>query len=844
MTTTELMAHLAGQGFTLAPEGADIRIRPSSRLTPELRSEIRNHKSELLALITGQVCAGPSPQLEDVKATAPVRSFEPSSHTNVTLLTDATASGDESASPPIGNGHAYEFRLWERSMGRVCDDVFSFDCETTRIDDVQPWATPEYVLGVAFDGRQGYYVHRHDVAAFFGAHESVSFALHNAAFDLAVIHALAPQIDIYDRVEKNLVWDTQLLHRLYVLGDEGHAARGKGESTLDHCANRYLKINLPKDVTDSNGEPVRLSYAKWLNRPVQEIEQVYLEYLAKDAIVTRLLCEELRQLLDRMLAVHHDVWGFVSPEWLTNQVHRWGPQTHHIQLRASIVLKEITANGLHLDVARRTELAQALEVVLTKKREALQEFDYRPGGKGSANCLQEIMKRLEAEHAEVMFHRTANNKYSTTAEDLQDLADTVPFVRLLLEYRETAKLLSSFVNKMGKHVLHPSFNVLARTGRTTSFGDINAQNLPTDDMVRSCFVPSPGNVFLDADYKTIELATLAQACVGQFGLDSRMAAAINAGQDLHNLVAGRVLNKPVPEVTKDERKKAKPINFGKPGGMGDATMKQYAMASYGIHLDDQEVAALSSAWFDLFPEMRDFLADTNKTPQELAALLNLTPSSHYEHTGDPRFVRHPENAGRETEPDFFLGCMLMKTVKSPNPETVQGKPYSPADLDYFWSHLEAKMAMLTSPFRKEILARRPSVRLQREVMSLVGRASVFTFTGRLRANATYCARHNTVFQGLAADGAKLALWRLWRAGYRIANFIHDQVLIEVPSDSDLKQHAERICSLMIEGMRAVVPDIRVEVSFAATDRWYKDAEAVFDEAHKRLLLWQPKPASA
>jgi hypothetical protein len=75
--------------------------------------------------------------------------------------------------------------------------------------------------------------------------------------------------------------------------------------------------------------------------------------------------------------------------------------------------------------------------------------------------------------------------------------------------------------------------------------------------------------------------------------------------------------------------------------------------------------------------------------------------------------------------------------------------------------------------------------LQRAALSLVDREPVFTLTGRLRANASYCARHNTVFQGLAADGAKLALWLLWRAGYRIVNFIHDEVLIEIPVDSRL-----------------------------------------------------------
>ena len=104
-----------------------------------------------------------------------------------------------------------------------------------------------------------------------------------------------------------------------------------------------------------------------------------------------------------------------------------------------------------------------------------------------------------------------------------------------------------------------------------------------------------------------------------------------------------------------------------------------------------------------------------------------------------------------------------------------------------------------------------------------------TFSGRIRAKASYCVQHNTLFQGLAADGAKLALWRLWRAGYRIVNFVHDEVLIEVPANSDLRYHAENIRRIMIEAMREVVPDVRIDVEYAAMDRWHKKAKAVHDD---------------
>ena len=83
------------------------------------------------------------------------------------------------------------------------------------------------------------------------------------------------------------------------------------------------------------------------------------------------------------------------------------------------------------------------------------------------------------------------------------------------------------------------------------------------------------------------------------------------------------------------------------------------------------------------------------------------------------------------------------------------------------------------------------------------------------------------------------MWELWRAGYRIVNEIHDQFLIEVPADSDLKEHAERIRKIMIEGMRMVVPDVKIDVSYAATNRWHKDAEAVYNDDQSQLLIWKP-----
>src|SRR2546423_5707488 len=122
------------------------------------------------------------------------------------------------------NKEEWTFDVWKPSLGRVFSQNLAFDCETTKIDEERPWLIPAYVLGAAVDGKQGYFVQRKDVGAFFQVHKDSRIIFHNASFDLAVIHALASEIDIYSRVDEDLVWDTQLLHRLYVLGTEGHTA--------------------------------------------------------------------------------------------------------------------------------------------------------------------------------------------------------------------------------------------------------------------------------------------------------------------------------------------------------------------------------------------------------------------------------------------------------------------------------------------------------------------------------------------------------------------------------------------------------------------------------------------
>jgi hypothetical protein len=738
----------------------------------------------------------------------------------------------------------YPFVPWRPELGKVMTRKFAFDTETTLIDETRPWMTPAYVLGAAFDGTRGVFVPRDRVAAFFQAHDGLPFICHNTAFDLKVVHHLAPELDVYKAVDENRVWDTMLLHQLLALATNGTVAGGKGQATLERLAEKFLGFKLPKGAKDADGDEVRLSYAKWLHQPLNEITQPYLHYLALDVIATHRVYVRLRRALARVLRASRGTWGFVSNGWLREQVRKWGPQTHHIQLKAAVALDAISAPGLHIDEAERGPLAAKLSDETDRLRKELAGHGFLPDGKGSDKALQGIIERTVARTPGLQWPRTAGEKkYATGKDVLQDMAAHVPFVEVLLQHRATSKLRSTFVDKLTAGVIHPRFRTLTRTGRTSSYGQLNVQNLPRAAGVRECFLPSPGHVFLAADYSTIELVTLAQSCEAQFGLESGMAAAIRDGRDLHRLLAARVTGKRPEDVTKDERDKAKPINFGKPGGMGEARLKSYAKASYNQVLSDDEVKSLADAWFAEFPEMREFLRDEREAVWgRTAEALGLTAEDHARLTGDRRFLWHATPASARM-PNKFLGAMALKAAADPRPARWRdGQPYPESDLAYFWAKLDAVKEQLHKTVRVSVAKREACYPLKRAVRSFCDRAGVFTLTGRLRAKTGYCQRHNTVFQGLAADGAKLALWKLWRAGLRVVNFVHDEFIVEVREDSDLTAAAAQVEALMVAGMREVVPDLPVKVECAAMQRWSKKAKPKFD-AEERLVVWEPKAAS-
>ena len=105
-----------------------------------------------------------------------------------------------------------------------------------------------------------------------------------------------------------------------------------------------------------------------------------------------------------------------------------------------------------------------------------------------------------------------------------------------------------------------------------------------------------------------------------------------------------------------------------------------------------------------------------------------------------------------------------------------------------------------------------------------------TITGRIQSKATYCQARNSRFQGLACDGAKLALFELFKRKIRVVAFIHDEIVIEVPEDSDYRSRRDELMEVMKTSMQQVVPDVEIGVHCnGVMKHWSKEVENEYED---------------
>lgn len=274
------------------------------------------------------------------------------------------------------------------------------------------------------------------------------------------------------------------------------------------------------------------------------------------------------------------------------------------------VLADMEMEGIALDTDFLVAMSDELSIRLNEIEKRVQEAVGEPFNLNSPQQLSAaLFERLQLEPPERK--KTASGYYSTAAGVLEALSGKHPVVDLVLEYRELSKLKSTYLDALPLQVnpvtgrVHTSYNQTGSvTGRIAS-SDPNLQNIPIRTelgrQVRHAFIASPGHVLLGVDYSQVELRIVAH-----IANDKAMLAAFQAGQDIHAATAAAIYSVPLDKVTKDQRRRAKAINFGLIYGMSAFGLTRYT------DLTLAESEDFVQAYFLQFPGVKSYLDGVRK----------------------------------------------------------------------------------------------------------------------------------------------------------------------------------------------------------------------------------------
>jgi len=269
------------------------------------------------------------------------------------------------------------------------------------------------------------------------------------------------------------------------------------------------------------------------------------------------------------------------------------------------VLVRMEQAGILIDVP----LLQQMSVEFEKRIQTLAQEIYRwvgyPFNLDSPRQLSDaLFGKLQLPTADVP--RTGTGMYSTSSEVLESLRGAHPVIELILEYRQLAKLKSTYVDALPRMIhpdtgrIHPIYHQTGTVTGRISASDPNIQNIPIrtelGKQIRRAFIAPPGCALLSADYSQIELRILAHI-TGDPGL----IAAFRAGEDIHRATAAKAFGIPLDQVTEEQRNFAKRINYGLIYGMSAHGLAQQ------LGVSRREAERFIQQYFTAFPRVKVYI---------------------------------------------------------------------------------------------------------------------------------------------------------------------------------------------------------------------------------------------
>ena len=471
---------------------------------------------------------------------------------------------------------------WDVLFQRLSTEKrFAFDTETTSLD----YRIAQIVgFSVAFDANDAYYVPlAHDYE---GAPEQL-----NRELILGQIKPILEDASV-QKIGHHLKYDAHIL--------ENHGIQLQGWY-FDTMLASYM---LNSVATRHGMDDVARLYLSHLTTTFEQVagkgvkqktfNQIELEtaahYAAEDAHVTYRLYEVLNTKLQK------------HPE-LINILH-------NIEMPVARVLTMMEENGIELNLDFLDQLSVEFSNTIQDLENQITEIAGQPFNVSSPKQVGEILfDKLGLKGGK----KTSTGQYSTSESVLEKIEH--PITNLILEYRGLSKLKSTYTDGLLKqannetHRVHTSYHqALTATGRLSST-DPNLQNIPVREdigrQIRKAFIAPKGRVLLAADYSQIELRLMAH-----FSQDDALVDAFNHGQDVHRRTAAEVLGIALDDVTSNQRRQAKAVNFGLLYGMSEFGLTRQ------LGFSREESRSYIGKYFQRYPGVLDYMERTRQVARE------------------------------------------------------------------------------------------------------------------------------------------------------------------------------------------------------------------------------------
>jgi len=482
----------------------------------------------------------------------------------------------------------YEIILTSGALDRWLEkleqsELFAFDTETTSLD----YMTAQLV-GLSFSveaGEAAYVPVAHDYK---GAPEQLSREL--------VLEKIRPLLEDPDKPKlgQNLKYDKNVLAN-YDINLTGIAHDSMLQSyVLDSTASRHdmdsLALNYLQRTT-THYEDVVGKGGKQIPFNQVAIEEA-APYAAEDADIT--------------LQLHQNFWPTLQQNKKLQHVY----ETLEIPLLS--VLSQVERNGVVVDADMLTQQSHELESRLGELELQAHDLAKQTFNIGSPKQIQKV---LYEDMQLPILAKTPKGQPSTAESVLQELAQDYDLPRLILDYRRLSKLKSTYTDKLPAQInastgrVHTSYHqAVAATGRLSS-SDPNLQNIPirTEEgrRIRQAFIAPENYVLLAADYSQIELRIMAH-----LSHDKGLMEAFSQNEDVHRKTAAEVFATTTEEVSNDQRRAAKAINFGLIYGMSPFGLAK----QLGIRRN--EAKEYVDRYFEHYPDVKKYMETTREQARE------------------------------------------------------------------------------------------------------------------------------------------------------------------------------------------------------------------------------------